>query len=116
MARLLVVEDDPDVLDLISMRLVMVGHRVIAMPDADLALVSAIPDLEKIPVGDRLNPDKLAADIATRGGNARYVNTVDDIVSIVRAEAKAGDVVAVLSNGGFGGIHGKLIERLKSRK
>jgi CheY-like chemotaxis protein len=34
-ARLLVVEDDPDVRDLISMRLVMVGHRVIAMPDAD---------------------------------------------------------------------------------
>ncbi len=40
MARLLVVEDDPDVRDLISMRLVMVGHRVIAMPDADLALDS----------------------------------------------------------------------------
>jgi DNA-binding response OmpR family regulator len=40
MARLLVVEDDPDVRDLISMRLVMVGHRVIAMPDADLAVAS----------------------------------------------------------------------------
>ena len=40
MARLLVVEDDPDVRDLISMRLVMVGHRVIAMPDADLAMDS----------------------------------------------------------------------------
>jgi DNA-binding response OmpR family regulator len=38
MARLLVVEDDADVRDLISMRLVMVGHRVIAMPDGELAL------------------------------------------------------------------------------
>ena len=55
MARLLVVEDDPDVRDLISMRLVMVGHRVIAMPDADLALDSVeqfgAPDAYVLDVG-----------------------------------------------------------------
>jgi DNA-binding response OmpR family regulator len=54
-ARLLVVEDDPDVRDLISMRLVMVGHRVIAMPDADLALDSVdqfgAPDAYVLDVG-----------------------------------------------------------------
>jgi DNA-binding response OmpR family regulator len=55
MARLLVVEDDPDVRDLISMRLVMVGHRVIAMPDADLAIDSVeqfgAPDAYVLDVG-----------------------------------------------------------------
>jgi DNA-binding response OmpR family regulator len=55
MARLLVVEDDPDVRDLISMRLVMVGHRVIAMPDGDLALDSVeqfgAPDAYVLDVG-----------------------------------------------------------------
>lgn len=38
MARLLIVEDDPDARDLISMRLVMVGHRVVAAPNAAWAL------------------------------------------------------------------------------
>lgn len=55
MARLLVVEDDPDVRDLIAMRLVMVGHRVIAMPDGDLALDSVeqfgAPDAYVLDVG-----------------------------------------------------------------
>jgi DNA-binding response OmpR family regulator len=38
MARLLVVEDEQDVRDLIAMRLLMVGHNVVAMPDAAGAL------------------------------------------------------------------------------
>ena len=83
-----------------------------ALALADQAVISEITDLQKIPENDRLDPDKLAADIARHGGQGRYIHTVDDIVATVVAEAKPGDVVAVLSNGGFGGIHKKLLERL----
>jgi len=82
----------------------------LALPD--FALISAIPDLHKIPENDRLDPDKLASDIAKHGGNGRYIHTVEEIVAIVAAEALPGDTIAVLSNGGFGGIHGKLLEAL----
>ena len=43
---------------------------------------------------------------------ARYVPEVDGIVETVAREAKDGDVVLVMSNGGFGGIHQKLLQAL----
>ena len=39
-------------------------------------------------------------------------DAIDDLVDAVAAEAKPGDQVLVMSNGGFGGIHAKLLERL----
>jgi UDP-N-acetylmuramate: L-alanyl-gamma-D-glutamyl-meso-diaminopimelate ligase len=86
-----------------------------ALAEPDFAVVAAIPDLHKIPENDRLDPDKLARDIARHGGNGRYIDTVEEIVAIVAKEARAGDVVAVLSNGGFGGIHGKLLAALEAK-
>jgi UDP-N-acetylmuramate: L-alanyl-gamma-D-glutamyl-meso-diaminopimelate ligase len=83
-----------------------------ALALADLAVISEITDLQKFPENDRLDPDRLAADIARHGGHGRYIRAVDEIVGTVVAEARPGDVVAVLSNGGFGGIHKKLLERL----
>ncbi len=85
--------------------------EALALPD--FAVVAAIADLHKVPEGQRLDPDKLASDIAAMGGHGRYIQTVEEIVAIVAAEAKPGDTVAVLSNGGFGGIHGKLLAALK---
>jgi len=79
---------------------------------ADFAVVSAIPDLHKIPENDRLDPNRLSADIAALGGRAWYLEDLDTIIATVKADAKAGDVVAVLSNGGFGGIHAKLLQAL----
>jgi UDP-N-acetylmuramate: L-alanyl-gamma-D-glutamyl-meso-diaminopimelate ligase len=74
-----------------------------------------MPDLQKIPEHDRLDPEKLAADITRLGGSGHYIPDVADIVSHVVASARAGDVVAVLSNGGFGGIHQSLLTALSSR-
>ncbi len=83
-----------------------------ALALADFAIVAAIPDLHKIPENDRLDPVKLSADIATGGGKGFYLADNAAIIAQVKAEAKPGDVVAVLSNGGFGGIHGQLLEEL----
>lgn len=83
-----------------------------SLKGADFAIVAGIPDLHKIPEGDRLDPDRLVADIAKGGGKAWYLPELEAIVEQVCAEARSGDVIAVLSNGGFGGIHQKLLERL----
>lgn len=80
---------------------------------ADVAIIAALPDPHKVPEADRLDPAKVAA--AVPGGGGRYVPTVDEIVDAVAAEAESGDTVAVLSNGGFGGIHKLLLERLGAR-
>lgn len=83
-----------------------------ALAMADVAIISAIPDLHKIPENDRLNPGKLSADIAANGGEGHYIDGIDAIVAKVKQDARPGDVIAVLSNGGFGGIHGKLLTAL----
>jgi UDP-N-acetylmuramate: L-alanyl-gamma-D-glutamyl-meso-diaminopimelate ligase len=79
---------------------------------ADISVIAAIPDLHKIPEDDRLDPVRLAADIAQNGGSGFYLQDVETIVAKVAAEARPGDLVAVLSNGGFGGIHRKLLDAL----
>ncbi len=83
-----------------------------ALALADRAVVAAIPDLHKIPENDRLDPSRLSADIASRGGHGWYLQNVDEIVKKVAAEAEHGDIIAVLSNGGFDGIHQKLLDAL----
>ena len=62
---------------------------------------------------ERLSEDQLVADLRQGGTAARHLPDVETIVAQVSAEAKPGDVVVVMSNGGFGGIHGKLLEALE---
>ena len=69
---------------------------------------------ESIPEAERLDLAGLAADIQRHGRRARMVKEVDAIVQLVALEMRPGDVVAILSNGGFGGIYEKLPQRLKS--
>ncbi len=83
-----------------------------ALAAADFSIVAGIPDLHKIPENDRLDPDKLSADIARLGGQGWYLPDLETIIAKVKETAKPGDVIAVLSNGGFGGIHQKLLAAL----
>ncbi|HTQ49325.1 MAG TPA: UDP-N-acetylmuramate:L-alanyl-gamma-D-glutamyl-meso-diaminopimelate ligase [Candidatus Acidoferrales bacterium] len=83
-----------------------------AFAEADAVVVSEVARLEQIPVGERLNPEKLMEDLKTAGKNAAYMPEVDLIVTHVAKNAQGGDIVCIFSNGGFGGIHGKLLERL----
>ena len=65
-----------------------------------------------LPEAERLSADQLVADLARAGGRARHIATVDEIVQTVAAEARDGDLVVLMSNGGFGGIHQKLLQAL----
>ena len=51
-------------------------------------------------------------DLKTAGKNAAYLPDVEAIVAHVAKNAQGGEIVCVFSNGGFGGIHGKLLDRL----
>jgi UDP-N-acetylmuramate: L-alanyl-gamma-D-glutamyl-meso-diaminopimelate ligase len=83
--------------------------------DANAVVVSEVARLEQIAVEERLNPEKLMQDLKTSGKDAAYLSDVDAIVAHVAKGAQGGDIVCVFSNGGFDGIHGKLLERLGRR-
>ena len=53
--------------------------------------------------------------LASLGGKVRTEGNLQSLVESIASEARAGDRILVMSNGGFGGIHGKLLERLGHR-
>ena len=65
-----------------------------------------------LPESVRLSEVQLIDDLRAAGVSARQLPSVDAIVAYVAAHATAGDDIVVMSNGGFGGIHGKLLEAL----
>ena len=81
---------------------------------ADEVVVANVFKSDAIPEAERLDLTVVAAQIQKHGRRARIVPEVDGIVQLVAPEMRSGDVVAILSNGGFGGIYEKLPQRLKS--
>jgi UDP-N-acetylmuramate: L-alanyl-gamma-D-glutamyl-meso-diaminopimelate ligase len=63
-----------------------------------------------LPESERLSADQLVGDLAAQGQRARHIDTVDDIIAAIAAERRPGDVVVLMSNGGFGGIHRRLLQ------
>jgi UDP-N-acetylmuramate: L-alanyl-gamma-D-glutamyl-meso-diaminopimelate ligase len=80
--------------------------------DADAVVISEVARLEQLAPDERLNPEKLMQDLNAAKKNAAYLPDADSIVAHLARNVQGGDVVCVFSNGGFGGIHGKLLERL----
>ncbi len=80
---------------------------------ADQVIVAAIFKSDAIPEKERLDLTRVASDVQARGRQARILPDADTIVSTMAPELRPGDVVAILSNGGFGGIYEKLPQRLQ---
>jgi UDP-N-acetylmuramate: L-alanyl-gamma-D-glutamyl-meso-diaminopimelate ligase len=83
-----------------------------AFASADQVMIAPVyrttlPDSERLPVGD------LIRNLRDQGVPAREAASIDDIVQTVAAEHQPGDLVVVMSNGGFGGIHRKLLKALE---
>jgi UDP-N-acetylmuramate: L-alanyl-gamma-D-glutamyl-meso-diaminopimelate ligase len=83
-----------------------------AFADANAVVLSQVARLELLTPDERLDPQQLMQDLQAAGKDASYLPDVDAIVNHVGKHAQGGDVVIVFSNGGFGGIHSKLLERL----
>jgi UDP-N-acetylmuramate: L-alanyl-gamma-D-glutamyl-meso-diaminopimelate ligase len=67
-----------------------------------------------LPPEERLDVDQLVAELEARGRAAGSAPSVDAIVQRLVGEARPGDVIALLSNGAFGGIHARLLDALAS--
>jgi UDP-N-acetylmuramate: L-alanyl-gamma-D-glutamyl-meso-diaminopimelate ligase len=85
-----------------------------ALALADEVVVAGVFKQESIPEGERLHPDAVVFALAALGHNAMLGANVEAIIAHVSEGARPGDVVAILSNGGFDGIYEKLPARLAS--
>ena len=81
---------------------------------ADEVVITNVFKSESIPEAERLDVAMVAAQLSSGGHRARVLADVDSIVKLCAPEMRSGDVVAILSNGGFGGIYEKLPQRLES--
>jgi len=88
------------------------------LPDAlglaDGVFLSEVARLDQIPVEERLRPEVVIETIAATGKPAFYEKNADAILHRLVPLLQERDIVVVFSNGGFDGIHGKLLTQLAS--
>jgi UDP-N-acetylmuramate: L-alanyl-gamma-D-glutamyl-meso-diaminopimelate ligase len=85
-----------------------------AFDDADQVLLA--PPGRKLEPAEALDVPRLAADLTARGVKAEAPESIDAIVARCAADVPSGAVVLCMSNGAFGGIHGRLLEALAPRR
>ena len=85
-----------------------------SLAQADEIVLAGVFKSDAIPETERLHGENVIARLTAIGKTARLLPSADDIVDAVAPELREGDVVAILSNGGFGGIYEKLPAKLNS--
>jgi len=80
---------------------------------ADEVVLAQVFKSEAIPLQERLEPEHVVSALQTKGISAVLCEDADAIVKEISPRVKGGDVVAILSNGGFGGIYEKLPQALR---
>lgn len=86
-----------------------------AFVQADQVIIAGVFNVEDAKTyGDVMNVKRLVANIAATGKPAETLEDADAIVAKLGPDLKDGDVIAVMSNGGFGGIHDKLLDVLRA--
>lgn len=86
-----------------------------ALSGADGVWLSQVARLEQLPAADRLNPEKIVQVLEAKGIQAHYLPDAASIVADLVPKTRPGDVIVVFSNGGFDGIHDKLLSALELR-
>jgi UDP-N-acetylmuramate: L-alanyl-gamma-D-glutamyl-meso-diaminopimelate ligase len=86
-----------------------------ALSLADCVALPALYRPERIPENERLDEDRLVEDLRRMGRAAWNLGDVEGIIRKVSEEARPGDLIIILSNGGFGGIYEKLPAALEKR-
>ena len=94
-------------------RRVLQSELARSLAKADEVVVAGVFRADSLAENERLDMSALVAEIATHGKTVRLVADAAAIVADLAPEMRSGDVVAILSNGGFGGIYEKLPARLK---
>jgi len=94
-----------------SCRVVFQDDFARAFAPADEVLIAPL-FRSKLPESERLSIPTLVRDLTNSGTSARAADGIDEIVRTIVREHRRGDVVVLMSNGGFGGIHQKLLQAL----
>jgi len=97
-------------------RKVFEGELVASLALADQVIIAGVYRADAIPEAQRLSVAAIVDRLVRAGKPARELADADAIVAAIAPELRSGDVVAILSNGGFGGIYDKLPQRLNSGK
>ncbi len=84
-----------------------------AFAGADLVLVREHLPLDSVPPSEQFSSSRLVRDLQARGLAAHYFADTDAILDFLAGQCCEGDVVAILSNGGFDNIHQRLLSRLQ---
>jgi UDP-N-acetylmuramate: L-alanyl-gamma-D-glutamyl-meso-diaminopimelate ligase len=82
---------------------------------ADGVVIAPLFHPEVVPPDERLSPEAIVENLRSQGKEAASPPGVDEIVAYLAGVTRPGDVIAIMSNGGFGGIHGKLLAALNHR-
>ena len=80
--------------------------------DADRTLIREHVPLDTVPAEEQFSSRRLAEDLRARGLDAKSYADTDAILDALASSCRSGDVVAILSNGGFDNIHERLLARL----
>lgn len=94
-------------------RKVLQNDLVASLALADQIIITPIFKPEAVPENERLTTAAVVKGVTKAGKPAREMEDADAIVQAVAPELESGDVVAILSNGGFGGIYEKLPRKLE---
>lgn len=97
-----------------SCRRIFQGDFARALSHADHVILPAV-FRSTLPENERLAPESVVSDLKGIGVDARYIPETKEIVRVVGREAREGDLVIVMSNGGFDNIHQKLLDSLSAR-
>ena len=96
-------------------RKVLAAELVASLALADRVVLAAVYQQERIPEAERLHPEEVVRALNAKGTQAELLADADAIVATIAPQLAPGDVVAILSNGGFDGIYEKLPARLRER-
>ncbi len=91
-----------------SRRKVFQKEFATAFAEADEVILAGVFGAEKIPEPERFSPEEVAAELHASGLAATVIPEVDAIVARLAAACRPGDLVLLMSNGGFGGIQEKI--------
>ena len=94
-------------------RKVLQADLVACLRLADRVLLAGVYQQQRIPDAERLHPEDVVVALNEQGTKAELCPDAEEIVNRIAPQLEPGDVVAILSNGGFDGIYEKLPARLR---
>ncbi|BBO88200.1 UDP-N-acetylmuramate:L-alanyl-gamma-D-glutamyl-meso-diaminopimelate ligase [Desulfosarcina ovata] len=95
-----------------SMRKVFQNDYATVFDAADRICIRTPSMLQKVPEGERFSSHQLVVDLKKRGKDTTHFDDTDDIINDLQHSSKPGDVILIMSNGGFDNIHERLLSVL----